>query len=74
MAFGGFFYTHMHTHTPFLLSLELCTSVLTFSSHKLFFKTYLSAKFVLLSVNRQWRARSQLSAVFRSALKVKPVF
>lgn len=29
------------------------TSVLTFSSHKLFFKTYLSVKFVLLSINRQ---------------------
>lgn len=28
------------------------TSVLTFSSHKLFFKTYLSVNFVLLSINR----------------------
>lgn len=37
----------------FLLSLELWTSVLTFSSHKLFFKTCLSVKSVLLSTTRQ---------------------
>lgn len=39
--------------SPFLFSLELYTSVLTFSSHKLFWKTYLSVKFVLLSINRR---------------------
>lgn len=36
---------------PFLLSPELYTSVLTFPSHKLFFKTCLSARLVLLSTN-----------------------
>jgi len=45
-------------------------SVLTFSSRKLFSKTYFSAKLVLLSVNGQ----RGLGAALGAALKVKPVF
>ena len=54
----------------FLLSVEVYMSVLTFSSRKLFSKTYFSAKLVLLSVNGQ----RGLGAALGAALKVKPVF
>lgn len=43
-----------HFFSPFLFSLWSFIWVFWhFSSHKLFFKTYLSAKFVLLSINRR---------------------